>query len=196
MELTYKGITIAVTFSNNEHYFDFVKDGTSTRVTVNIPSVVDTSKQIAIKWSSSNLNTLGVPVGVPIKGQKITNDGGVTYDEWYSYALTNFALHPSFNKVLAEVFGDINLLCFKEGTWEFFQPIIFDLEATLDTITATLTDGSGTIKYSIDGGTTWVDSNIFTGLAEGTEYNINAKNLEDEVVTTYTIKTKVELIDI
>ncbi len=196
MELTYKGTSIAVTFDNNNHFFDFVKDGTRTRVTVNIPNVADTAKQITLKWSSSNLNTLGVPTGVPVKGQKITNDGGVTYDEWYSYALTNFALHPSFNKVLAEVFGDVNLLCFKEGTWEFFQPIIFDLSSTLDTVTATKTDGTGTIKYSIDGGITWVDSNIFTGLTQGTEYTINAKSLEDEVVSTYSIKTEVELIEV
>ena len=196
MELTYKGISIAVTFANNNHYFDFIKDGTSTRVTVNIPVIADIAKQITLRWSSSNLNTLGLPVGVPIKGQRITTDGGATYDEWYSYSLTNFALHPSFNRVLSEVFGDVNLLCFKEGTWEFFQPIIFDLSSTLDTVTATLTDGAGTIKYSIDGGTTWVDSNIFTGLDQGTEYTINAKSLEDEVVSTYSIKTEVELIDL
>ena len=166
MELTYKGTVIAVTFSNNDHYFNFVKDGTSTRVTVNVPSVADVAKQITLNWTVRNLNTLGSPVGVPIKCHKITTDGGATYDEWYSYSLANFALHPSFNKVLAEVFKDKNFICFKLGTWEFFQPIILDLSSTLDTVTATKTDGTGTIKYSIDGGTTWVDSNIFTGLTQ------------------------------
>jgi hypothetical protein len=194
MELTYKGIAITVTFANNEHHFVFTKDGTRNRVIVNIPSVVDTSKQITINWTIMLLNTLDIPVGVPIRGQKIITDGGITYDEWYSYALTNFALHPSFNRVLSEVFNDLNLSCFKEGTWEFFQPIIFTLSSTLDSVTATKTDGSGTIKYSIDEGVTWVDSNIFTGLNQGTDYTIKAKNLEDEVVTSYSIKTKVELI--
>ena len=195
MELTYKGISIAVTFANNKHYFDFIKEGTNTRVTVNVPMISDESKQISVRWSNSNLNTLGIPVGVPIKHNKNITDGGITYDEWYSHSLKNFALHPSFNTVLAEVFEDVNLSCFKRGTWVFFQPIIFTLTSTLDTVTATLTDGTGTIKYSIDG-VTWVDGNVFTGLSQGTEYTIMAKSLEDEVISTYKIKTGVELIEV
>ena len=71
-----------------------------------------------------------------------------------------------------------------------FQPLIFDLESTVDSITATIVDGAGTIKYSIDN-INWVDSNIFNGLQEGTEYTIYAKTLEDEFVSSYSILTKV-----
>ena len=68
--------------------------------------------------------------------------------------------------------------------------MIFDLESTVDSITATIVDGSGTIKYSIDN-INWLDSNVFNGLEEGTQYTIYAKTLEDEFVSQYSIFTKV-----
>ena len=95
------------------------------------------------------------------------------------------------NGLLTDYFQDSNLYCFNPSKdFAFFQPLIFDLESTVNSITATIVNGTGTIKYSIDG-TTWLDSNVFNGLEEGTQYTIYAKTLEDEFISSYSIFTKV-----
>ena len=52
-------------------------------------------------------------------------------------------------------------------------------------ITVTATGGSGTKEYSIDNGTTWQPSNVFTGLAAGT-YQLKIKDANNCVSSTIT----------
>lgn len=53
------------------------------------------------------------------------------------------------------------------------------------TITVTATGGTGTKQYSIDNGTTWQASNVFTGLAAGT-YQLKIKDANNCVSSTIT----------
>ncbi|NJN78099.1 MAG: hypothetical protein HC803_06980, partial [Saprospiraceae bacterium] len=52
------------------------------------------------------------------------------------------------------------------------------------TITITAS-GTGSLQYSINGGTTWQASDVFTGLAGGT-YNITVRNINGTCITTAT----------
>ena len=58
-----------------------------------------------------------------------------------------------------------------------------DCGVTDGTITITASSGQGSIEYSIDEGTTWQPSNVFTGLAAGT-YEIRVRNIDGTCLTT------------
>ena len=51
------------------------------------------------------------------------------------------------------------------------------------TITITASSGQGSIEYSIDEGTTWQPSNVFTGLTAGT-YEIRVRNIDGTCLTS------------
>ena len=59
-----------------------------------------------------------------------------------------------------------------------------DCETSDGTITVTATDGTGNYQYSIDNGTTWSDSNLFTGLAQGS-YDVVVMNAEGTCSVPY-----------
>jgi hypothetical protein len=180
--LQYKGTEIEVTFGEEIHKFEFLKNGIKERYIVTAPSVADMAKQITLNWLIEKLDNLGNVIAPAVAGKKLFDDG-LTYIKWYNYEYTGkggqFWFAPSFNGILATIFGDDNLYCFNPlDNFSFFQPLIFEVLATENSATATILNGSGTIVYSLNE-TDWQESNIFEGLEPNTEYTIFAKTIED-----------------
>lgn len=132
-----------------------------------------------------------------------------TFLKWYNYYASNFYLAPSLNGVLSSYKKDKNLYCFNYlDNFVFFQPVIFDEQATIATVTEStvdvqITDGetqivineqgdreyvSKNIEYSIDGDN-WDSGSLFDGLMEETQYIIYARTTEDLVISTMSITT-------
>jgi len=198
MVLNYRGTEITVTLDNSEngHAFEFMQNGIKTFIPISELSASFNLQTLNVKEVVQKLDDQGIEA-LPSAVKNIPY-GQAKYNEIYAYTLENafgtlgeLLAKLCMNGGLTDYFQDSNLYCFNPSKdFAFFQPLIFDLESTVDSITATIVDGSGTIKYSIDN-INWLDSNVFNGLEGGTEYTIYAKTLEDEFVSNYSILTKV-----
>lgn len=61
-------------------------------------------------------------------------------------------------------------------------PVLTNYTATTTSITVTaptVPTGASKVQYSIDNGTNWQDSNVFSGLSSGTSYSVTAKFVAD-----------------
>lgn len=198
--LHYKGQQIEVNFDyqadGRGHNFIYTKEGKRTRVIVLDDQSDCISDTVRINWIEETLKENGDIEKVNQYFHDFRNDG--TYQKWYFYQVSGvggvWIFSACLNGVLSVVFNDKNLYCKNPlQNWVFFQPVIFTVDATTTTATTNVSDGNGTIEFSING-IDWQSSNIFEGLEQGTEYTIESRTTEDLWISSITFFTDFDLI--
>ena len=197
MEVGYRDIDITVTLANeyNGHALSFEENGINTLIPIAFATLGFNLQVLTVRSLLEKLDNNG-NIAAPTMPQDQPY-GSDVFNELYDYDLENatgkfreLAAKMCLNASLSNHFSDPNIVCFnKNKDYVFFQPVIFDLSSTIDTVSVTKRNGEGSIRYKLDEGE-WGESNMFSDLQPNTEYQVYAKTLEDEYVTNYSIFTK------
>ena len=191
-------ILINIVHTPNERYLEFLQANSVKRRYVYDSHLMAVNKEVfEISTIETDLDPNGDPIGATTRQQKYRIDDGsynqlrnLTDTVGYEESTTRRAI----NGLLAMIFG-IDFYAFNPiDSLNPIQPIEFTLsEETAPTegnsdgkIAATITDGSGSYDYSIDGGTTWGTATKLNNLAAG-EHNVS---IRDKDVVNAWVRTK------
>jgi hypothetical protein len=197
MLLQYKNLDITVNLGlgKSNRSFTFTKNGIFTRV-ICLDTVPDSeNEQLTMNWLEQKYDTENNLILVTKHYRTISSQE--EYLKWATYnldnvtgTLLNIIFSPTINSILSLYFKEPNLYCFNPlFGFRFFQPIIFECQATENSISIDIENGTGTLRYSIDGGKTWQGENVFLDLESSTEYEIFVKTIEEKWISKRKIRT-------